>query len=103
MSVLKDFQQWLIEDGKSPKTIESYCNDVKQFQLYLAKKAADEKQPLFRFSIVRYKQNLLDHEFKTSTINKKVNSSFNSSNSGRKGILYFTHRLVLHNGLSELC
>jgi integrase/recombinase XerD len=74
MSVLKDFQQWLIEDGKSPKTIESYCNDVKQFQLYLAEKAADEKQLLSRFSFVRYKKHLLDHEFKTSTINKKVNS-----------------------------
>jgi len=25
----------IIEDGKSPRTIDSYCNDVKQFQLYL--------------------------------------------------------------------
>jgi len=74
MSVLKDFQQWLTEDGKSPKTIESYGNDVKQYQLYLTEKAADEKQLLSRFSFVRYKQHLLEHELKTSTINKKVNS-----------------------------
>ncbi len=74
MDLLKEFKQWLIEDGKSPKTIESYCNDVKQFQLYVAEKAADEQQPLSRFLFVRYKQHLLDHEFKVSTINKKVNS-----------------------------
>jgi len=27
MSVLKEYQQWLIEDGKSPKTIESYLTE----------------------------------------------------------------------------
>ena len=74
MDFLKEFNQWLIEDGKSPKTIESYCNDVKQFQLYLTEKAADEQQPLSRFSFVRYKQHLLDHEYKTSTVNTIVNS-----------------------------
>ncbi|NYF23562.1 tyrosine-type recombinase/integrase [Sporosarcina sp. JAI121] len=74
MNHLETFGQWLIEDGKSPKTIESYCNDVKQFQLYLAEKAADEQQPISRFSFVRYKQHLLDEAFKVSTINKKVNS-----------------------------
>ncbi|MED0665951.1 tyrosine-type recombinase/integrase [Bacillus badius] len=74
MNILEDFRQWLVEDGKSPKTIESYCNDVKQFQLYLAEKTADEQQPLSRFSFVRYKQYLLDRELKVSTINKKVNS-----------------------------
>lgn len=74
MKYLVLFEQWLIEDGKSSKTIESYCNDVKQFQLYLAEKAADEQQLFSRFSFVRYKQHLLDHDYKISTINKKVNS-----------------------------
>lgn len=74
MNLLKEFQQWLVEDGKSLKTVESYANDVKQFQLYLTEKVADEQQPLSRFSFVRYKQDLLDQEFKISTINKKVNS-----------------------------
>lgn len=74
MASLDAFRQWLIEDGKSPKTIESYCNDVKQFQLYLAEKVADENQPLSRFSFVRYKQYVLDKNLKISTINKKVNS-----------------------------
>jgi len=74
MNHLAAFGQWLIEDGKSPKTIESYSNDVKQFQLYLAEKADHETQTISRFSFVRYKQHLLDEDFKVSTINKKVNS-----------------------------
>lgn len=73
MDYLESFSQWLMEDGKSPKTIESYCNDVKKFRLYLAEDGAGE-QPLSRFSFVRYKQHLLDAAFKVSTINKKVNS-----------------------------
>lgn len=74
MEVLKAFGQWLLEDGKSQKTIESYANDVKQFQKYLQKEVVDEATPLSRYSFVRYKQHLLDEEFKVSTINKKVNS-----------------------------
>ena len=74
MASLDAFRQWLIEEGKSPKTVESYCNDVKQFQLYLAEKVADETQPLSRFSFIRYKQYMLDGNLKISTINKKVNS-----------------------------
>lgn len=54
MVSLDAFKQWLIEDGKSTKTIESYCNDVKQFLLYLAEKVADENQPLSRYSFIRY-------------------------------------------------
>lgn len=70
----KAFEQWLLEEGRSPKTIESYVGDVKGFQQYLAGKVVDEQQPLSRFSFVRYKQHLLDSDFAISTINKKVNS-----------------------------
>lgn len=74
MNYLESFSQWLFEDGKSPKTIESYHNDVKQFQKYLLEDAADEETLLSRYSFVRYKQHLLDRNYKVSTINKKVNS-----------------------------
>ena len=74
MKLLEDFCRWLLEDGKSPKTIESYGNDVKHFQLYLMEKAPKESNPLSRFSFVRYKQDLLDGNYKPSTINKKLNS-----------------------------
>ena len=68
------FEQWLFEEGRSEKTIESYVGDVKGFQLYLNEKAANEQQPLSHFSFARYKQHLLDSYFVISTINKKVNS-----------------------------
>lgn len=74
MKYLEEFSQWLLEDGKSSKTIESYRNDVKQFQKYLKVVAVDEEGQLSRYSFVRYKQHLLDGNFKVSTINKKVNS-----------------------------
>jgi len=74
MNLIEGFRQWLIEDGKSPRTCESYCSDVKLFQLYLTQKAADEQQPLSRFSFVRYKQHLQERNLATSTTNKVVNS-----------------------------
>lgn len=74
MSLIRDFQQWLIEDGKSPRTVDSYCNDVKQFQLYLTEKATVEKQLLSRFSFVRYKQHQMERKLAISTINKAINS-----------------------------
>ena len=74
MKHLAGFTQWLLEDGKSPKTIESYINDVKLFQKYLYEEAVDEETLLSRYSFVRYKQSLLDGNYKISTINKKVNS-----------------------------
>ncbi|PIC95706.1 integrase [Sporosarcina sp. P26b] len=74
MNYLESFSQWLFEDGKSLKTIESYHNDVKQFQKYLLEEAVDEETPLSRYSFVRYKQHLLDRNYKVSTINKKVNN-----------------------------
>lgn len=72
--LLKEFQQWLLEEGKASKTIESYVGDVKGFQKFLHEKAIDSSQPLSRFAFVRYKQHLLDESFKVATINKKVNS-----------------------------
>lgn len=72
MDILKDFGQWLLEDGKSPKTVESYCNDVKQFKKYV--QAVNEDALLTRYLFIRYKQYLMDENFATSTINKKVNS-----------------------------
>jgi integrase/recombinase XerD len=71
--LLKDFERWLTEEGRAPKTIESYCNDVKQYQSFIIEKA-DNEVLLSRFSFVRYKQYLLDHQFAVATINKNVNS-----------------------------
>ncbi|MCL6585001.1 MAG: tyrosine-type recombinase/integrase [Anoxybacillus sp.] len=74
MNLIEGFKQWLIEEGRAPKTVESYVGDVQSFQRYLAEKAVDTSQPLSRFSFVRYKQHLLDNEYAIATINKKINS-----------------------------
>ncbi len=72
--LVQAFQQWLFEEGRAAKTIESYVGDVNGFQKYLGEKAIESNQPLSRFSFVRYKQYLLDHNFAIATINKKINS-----------------------------
>ncbi|URM33402.1 tyrosine-type recombinase/integrase [Cytobacillus firmus] len=72
--LVQAFQQWLNEEGRAPKTIESYIGDVKSYQQFLYEKAVDDAQPLSRFSFVRYKQYLLERLLAVSTINKKINS-----------------------------
>lgn len=72
--LVQEFNRWLIEEGRAPKTIESYVGDVNGFNVYLREKAVEEMQPLSRFSFVRYKQQLLDKQFAIATINKKINS-----------------------------
>lgn len=74
MNLIQNFEQWLFEEGRAPKTIESYTADIKGFQCYLEERAENDTVPLSRFSFVRYKQHLVDKQFAISTINKKVNS-----------------------------
>ncbi|MBL4953275.1 tyrosine-type recombinase/integrase [Neobacillus sp. YIM B02564] len=70
---IEEFSNWLFEEGKADKTIESYVNDVKGFQSYLEEKHKDIPV-LSRFSFVRYKEHLIKEGYAVSTINKKVNS-----------------------------
>jgi len=71
---IESFKHWLFEEGRSPRTIESYVSDVKGFQQFLTEKAVGEEQPLSRFSFVRFKEHLMKEEFAVATINKKINS-----------------------------
>lgn len=74
MELVKEFEQWLVEEGKAPTTIQSYVGDVEGFQKYLAERVADENQLLSRFAFVRYKQHFEEEGFAIATINKKINS-----------------------------
>lgn len=74
MSIVNHFKEWLFEEGRAAKTIESYVGDIQLFQQYLVEKAFSPTEPLSRFSFVRYKEYLIDNEFAISTINKKINS-----------------------------
>lgn len=73
-TTIQSFQNWLFEEGRSTKTIESYVSDIKGFQQFLREKAVDEQQPLSRFSFVRFKEHLMKEEYAIATINKKINS-----------------------------
>lgn len=72
--VIGRFKEWLFNEGRASKTIESYVGDIRGFHMYLNEKVAEEQQLLSRFSFVRYRQYLLENEFAVSTINKKINS-----------------------------
>lgn len=74
IGILQAFEQWLFEEGRAEKTIESYVGDIKGFQKYLVERAVESNQLLSRFSFVRYKEYLLENNFAIATINKKINS-----------------------------
>ncbi|MDU1937814.1 MAG: phage integrase N-terminal SAM-like domain-containing protein [Clostridium sp.] len=71
---IEDFKISLIEDGKSPKTIESYIGDIKAFIEFIGSKGAEFNGTLQRFYVVSYKNFLVDSNYEVATINKKINS-----------------------------
>lgn len=73
-SVRNEFEMWLFETGRAPRTIESYASDVKGFQQFLVEQLPEEEQPLSRLSFVSYKEFLVRNAYKINTINKKINS-----------------------------
>ena len=72
--IIEDFRISLIEDGKSPKTIESYIGDIKPFIEFLGDKGVEFNGTLQRFYIVSYKNFLVESNYEVATINKKINS-----------------------------
>ena len=72
--VIEDFKISLIEDGKSPKTIESYVGDIKAFIEFLGDKGVEFNGTLQRFYVVSYKNFLVESNYEVATINKKINS-----------------------------
>lgn len=77
--ILKEFEEYLIKEGKMPKTIISYTGDVKMFLEFLKSKGVTFDGSLTRFYITSYKEHLLKENYTVNTINKKINSlnSFN--------------------------
>ena len=53
--IVESFKRSLIEDGKSPKTIESYIGDIKAFIEFLGDKGVEFNGNLQRFYVVSYK------------------------------------------------
>ena len=47
--IIEDFKISLMEDGKSPKTIENYVGDIKAFIEFLSSKGFEFNSTLQRF------------------------------------------------------
>jgi integrase/recombinase XerD len=77
--LVEGFTRYLVEDGKRPKTIESYIGDVTGFVDFLVDMGMESKGELERFHITSYRNYLVKSGYEASTINKKINSlqSFN--------------------------
>lgn len=68
------FEQWLVEEGKAPATIQSYTTDVRQYEVYYEKQGLEEEVHLSRFLFNRYQVYLQKQGYAIATLNKKVNS-----------------------------
>jgi integrase/recombinase XerD len=68
------FEQYLLENGIAPKTIESYVGDVRGFYEYLRQMGVVNETDLKRFYVISYKNHLVENKYAVATINKKINS-----------------------------
>lgn len=73
--MLKQFEQHLTADDKSPKTLESYLGDVRSFIQYLERNGASGTR-FQRAHVTAYRRHLIERGFKEATINKKINSIY---------------------------
>ncbi|QQE74133.1 tyrosine-type recombinase/integrase [Brevibacillus composti] len=74
MDVIQQFEEYLVENGIAPKTIESYVGDVRAFCAFLREMGVDQPTDLKRFYVSSYKSRLTDSKYAVATINKKINS-----------------------------
>jgi integrase/recombinase XerD len=72
--VVAEFEQFLFEDGKAAKTMESYVGDVRGFVQWLESKGCISKENLKRFHVTTYRNHLVKEGYEINTINKKINS-----------------------------
>jgi len=91
MEYIKNFGEYLADKGKADKTVESYTGDVKEFIRFLAEREIVFEGTLNRFTIISYKNHLLENAYEPVTINKKLNS-----------IQSFNNFLIDSNFMSEL-
>lgn len=68
------FKKYLIDDGKSPKTIGSYVGDIVGFASYLQNMEVNFNGEPKRFYITSFRSYLIESQYETATINKKINS-----------------------------
>ena len=76
---VEKFKRYLKEDDKSPKTIESYVGDIGGFVSYIQNMGVKFQGELKRFYVTSFRNYLIESQYETATVNKKINSiqSFN--------------------------
>jgi len=72
--ILEEFQQNLIADGKSPKTVASYTCDVRSFLNWLEERGVGFDGGLTRLHVTAYRRHLIEAGYEANTVNKKINS-----------------------------
>lgn len=77
---VEKFKKYLKEDGKSQKTIESYVGNIGGFVSYIQNMGVKFQGELKRFYVRSFRNYLIESQYETATINKKINTiqSFNS-------------------------
>lgn len=89
INLTDSFRQYLIADGKSPKTVASYTGDVQGFTDWLVTKGVTFDGRMTRFHVTSYRRYLMETDTAINTINKKINS-LNSFN-----------RWLIENGIAD--
>lgn len=74
MTTIKTFEDYLREDGKGEKTIESYVGDVRGLKRFAEERGMNFDGTLDRFALNSYRAYLLENSYEPTTINKKINS-----------------------------
>ncbi|WP_236708003.1 tyrosine-type recombinase/integrase [Brevibacillus choshinensis] len=74
MNPIEEFEQYLVENGMAPKTIESYVGDVKGFCVYLEGMGVGPPTDLKCFYVFNCKNRLTENKYAVATIKKKTNS-----------------------------
>ncbi|AKA70861.1 phage integrase N-terminal SAM-like domain-containing protein [Clostridium scatologenes] len=72
--IVKEFEEYLVADGKAAKTLESYVGDIRAFLQWLESKDNTFAGVLKRFHITAYRNYLVQNNYEINTINKKINS-----------------------------
>lgn len=67
VAILEEYKGHLTQDGKRPKTIESYAGDVKGLLKYLQEMGVAFEGVLSRFFITSYKNHLLEENYEATT------------------------------------
>ena len=72
--ILADFRQYLLDDGKADRTVQSYVTDVFHFMSHVTEANPKRLSELTRQDVTRFRSHMVEKDFKPATVNKAINS-----------------------------